>query len=385
MLRIITILLCWLFASLTVSSVYAQRTGDAEKDAALADQQAAKRGNLLKVREDAPDRYVVLKGDTLWHISSKYLLDPWRWPELWRGNREQIKDPHWIFPGDVLILDRANASLRLGGGVGESRPSATNDSGGQASRDIRLSPQVRSELIGKAVNVLPAHIVEPFLSKPQVIEVGSANALSLENAPMIVGGKEGKTLLGSGDAAYIAGLASEQINWNAVRPGKVLKDPGTGEVLGTEAIYLGKAKVIRRGEPAEVMIGKVKLEILKGDRLLPDERVEISNFSLKSPAREIEARVASIYGSVDIGGNYSIITVNRGNQDGLENGDVLALYRSTLPVSYKPDGDGKTVTLQPVPDRYGLVVIFKVSDRISYALVMNADRELAVGDTLRNP
>jgi hypothetical protein len=376
--RIITILFCSLFASLAVSSVYAQRTGNPEKDAELADKQAAKRGNVLRIADNAPDRYIVVKGDTLWDISSKFLLDPWRWPELWRGNRAQIKDPHWIYPGDILVLDRKNGTLSFGNVVSSG------------NGVVRLSPQVRSEPIGKAVPVLPANVIEPFLSRPQVLEASVVDGKyelddTLRNSPQIIGGKEGKTLLGTGDIAYIAGLTSEHLDWNAFRPGKELRDPETGEVMGTEAIYLGKVRVIRRGEPAEGMIGQVKLEILKGDRVMPDQRVDVSNYELKSPTRQIDARLVSIYGSVDTGGLHSIITINRGSRDGLETGNVLALFRSTNPLSYKPNGEGATVTVQPADDRYGLVTVFKVSERLSYALVMDSSRELAIGDTLRNP
>jgi hypothetical protein len=381
MLRIIAILFCSLFAGVASNSALAQRTGNPEKDAELADKQAVKRGNVLKIADNAPDRYVVVKGDTLWGISARYLSDPWRWPELWRGNRAQIKDPHWIYPGDVLVLDRKSGTLSL---------EQTGDSV-VSLRDGRLSPSVRSEPIGKAIPILPANVVEPFLSRPQIIEAVMVNgkiqeADTLRSAPVVVGGKEGKTLLGTGDVAYVSGLTSDKLDWNAFRSGKVLKDPSTGEVLGTEAIYLGKARVIRRGEPAEVMIGKQKLEFLKGDRLLPDERVEVANFALKSPAKPVEARVVSVYGGIDTGGLHSIISINRGKQDGLEVGNVLALYRSTLPLNFKPDdGLGKSVILQPEDDRYGLVTVFKVDNRLAYALVMDASRELAVGDTLRNP
>ena len=378
MRRIITILLCSLFASASVTTVYAQRTGNPETDAQLADKHAGKRGNQLKIADNAPDRYTVVKGDTLWDISAKFLADPWRWPELWRGNRDQVKDPHWIYPGDVLVLDRKNGTLSLArrgvSGVNEGR----------------LSPTVRSEALGKTIPVLPANVIEPFISRPIVIEASMVDGKvqqgdALKNAAQIIGGKEGKTLLGTGDIAYVSGLTGDTIDWTAFRSGKTLTDPANGEVVGTEAIYLGKVKVVRRGEPAEVMIGRVKLEILKGDRLLPAERGDVSNLTLKSPEREIDARIMSIYGGVDTGGLHSIITINRGKRDGLENGSVLALFRSTLPLNFKPEADGKSVTLQPVPDRYGLVTVFRVTDRLAYALVMQSSRELQVGDTLRNP
>ena len=377
MLRIITILLCWLFASLAVTSVYAQRTGNPEKDAELADKQAAKHGNVLKIADNAPDRYTVVKGDTLWDIASKFLLDPWRWPELWRGNRAQIKDPHWIYPGDVLVLDRKNGTLSV-------------ERGGVTLGEGKLSPTVIGQPLDKAIPVLPANVIEPFISRPVVIESAVVNGEvregeALNNAPMVLGGKEGRALLGYGDIAYVTGLTGDKLEWNAFRPGKALKDPVNGEVLGTEAVYLGKVRVVRRGEPAEVLIGKFKLEIARGDRLLPDERVPVSNLTLKSPSRAIDAKIVSVYGSVDTGGEHSIITLNRGKRDGIEPGNVLAMYRSTRALEYKPDNESRTVVVQPADDRYGLVTVFRVHDRLAYALVMQSAREIAIGDSLRNP
>ena len=378
MLRIITILLCWLFASFAVTTVYAQRTGNPEKDAELADRQAAKRGNHLKINENAPDRYTVVKGDTLWDISSKFLQDPWRWPELWRGNRSQIKDPHWIYPGDVLVFDRKNATLTL-----ESRSVS-------ATQEGRLSPTVRATMNEKAIPILPANVVEPYLARPQVLEAVMVDGQLqesdvLRNAPMVVGGKEGRSLLGNNDIAYVTGLTGDKLEWNLFRKGNPLKDPATGEIMATEAIYLGKGKIVRRGEPAELLIGRVKLEILKGDRLLPAERIPLANFALRAPAKETDARVMSIYGGVNTGGLHSIITINRGKNDGLEPGHVLALFRSTRVLNYRSDENSPQVSLQPPDDRYGLVTVFKVTDRLSYALVVDSSRELAVGDTLHNP
>jgi hypothetical protein len=376
MLRIIAIVFCWIFASLAVSSVYAQRTGNPEKDAELADRQAAKRGPA-KIADNAPDRYTVVKGDTLWGIASKFLNDPWRWADVWRGNKDQVKDPHLIFPGDVLVLDRKNGTISL------------DTKGRSVPGETKLSPTVRSESSTKAVPLLPANVIEPYLSRPQIVEFGEGldNAGQIEawkKAPQVIEGKEGRSLLASGDIAYVTGLEGDKVDWNVYRPGKVLKDPKTGEAMGTEAVYVGKVKVVRRGEPAEVRVGKFRLEVTPGDRLMMDERPLVTNYRLKSPSKEVEGHVMSIYGGVDTGGPYSIITINRGKRAGLEIGDVLALFRSTHTLEHKDDS-GQVRHIQPADDRYGLVTIFRVGERISYALVMDAGRELAVGDTLRNP
>lgn len=375
MLRIITILLC---GSLAATSSYAQRTGDPELDARLADRQVKRTGNVLKIAEDAPERYVVKRGDTLWGISSRYLSDPWRWPELWRGNREQIKDPHWIYPGDVLVLDRATGTLSLERGRTQSK-----------SDVVRVEPTERIEAIEKAVPVIPANAIEPYLARPMVLDARMVNGRYeesdlLRDAPKLLGANEGRVILGTGDRAYVTGMKSDALNWSVFRPGRRLVDPDTKELLGTEAIYLGAVRVVRRGDPAEVQIQSVKQEILPGDRLVVAERQVLTNYTLKRPEHEVRARVMTIYGAVDTGGQFSVVTINKGKRDGLEVGNVLALFHSLPPIVDKQsNGTERRVAL---PDeRYGLVTVFRVTERVSYGLVMEVNRPLSVGDSLRNP
>jgi len=380
MLRIITILLCWLVASFAVTSVHAQRTGNPEKDAELAYKHAEKRGNLLKIADNAPDRYKVVKGDTLWDIASKFLLDPWRWPELWRNNRNEIKDPHLIYPGDVLVLDRKKGTLSI-----------ERADGSGATQDGKLSPSVRSEPIQKAIPVVPANVIEPYLTRSlalesQLVDGKFKPADVFDNAPMVIGGRDGRTYLSQGDVAYVTGLKTENIDWVFMRPGRELRDPDNGELRGTEAVFLGRGKVIRRGDPAEVVIEKSRLEVQKGDRLIVEARSDVANFQLKSPAREVDAKVMSLYGNAtDVGGLHAIITLNKGKADGLDIGNVLALYKATNSLTYRPDGSNKDLTVTPTDDRYGLVTVFRVGDRMSYALVVQTKYEVVVGDSLRSP
>jgi hypothetical protein len=379
MVRIITILLC---GSLAATSSYAQRTGDPEQDARLADQQVKRTGNVLKIAEDAPARYVVKRGDTLWGISSRYLSDPWRWPELWRGNKDQIKDPHWIYPGDVLVLDRATGTLSF------ERDRAQ----GQAvlpSGVVRIEPTERIEAVEKAVPVIPANAIEPYLARPMVLDARMVNGRyeesdALRDAPKLLGANEGRVILGTGDRAFVSGMKSDALNWSVFRPGRRLVDPDSKELLGTEAIYLGAVRVVRRGDPAEVVIQSVKQEILPGDRLVVAERQALTNYTLKRPERDIQARVMTIYGAVETGGQFSVVTINKGQRDGLEVGNVLALFHSVPPIVDKQsDGGERRIAL---PDqRYGLVTVFRVTDRVSYGLVMETARPLVVGDALRNP
>ena len=155
----------------------------------------------LKLQENAPDRYVVEKGDTLWGIAGKFLKDPWRWAEIWRLNQDQIKNPHRIYPGDVIVLERTGgaAQLALDGGV------------------IKLGPRLRAEpLPEQAIPSIPPRLIEPFLSQPLVIEEGG-----LKQAPRIVGTQEGTVYLGAGNVAYVSGIReSKQKNWQIFRQGR---------------------------------------------------------------------------------------------------------------------------------------------------------------------
>ena len=381
MLRIITILFCWLMASLAVTSVYAQRTGNPVKDAELADKMATKRGNVLKIADNAPDRYVVQKGDTLWDLASKYLTDPWRWPELWRNNKDQIKDPHWIYPGDVLILDRNAGTLtRQRGGVVM----------GGDPKDVKLSPTQRSSEVAKPIPMLPANVVEPFLTRPLVLDVKVVDGKvqdgeALRNAPEIIGSPDERYILSTGDRVYIRGLSSDAVDWNVFRQGEPLIDPDNGEVLGREAVFLGAARITRRGDPAEAILRNVKKEVLRGDRLLAAERQPIANYLLSRPSKEVKGRVVSIFGGVNSAGQYSIITINRGSAAGLEAGSVLALYRQIPAFVRKIEGQEEPEKLVAPPERFGLITVFKTTEKLSYAIVMEANRPISVGDHLGTP
>jgi len=193
--------------------------------AATAAAQGSGGGNVLEIQPNAPDTYTVQKGDTLWGISSKFLKEPWKWPQLWRLNRDQIRNPHLIFPGEVVRLDRATGTLSLD----------------------RLSPQVRTErLAGEAIPSIPAKVIEPFLAQPLVNERDG-----LDNAPRIAATQEGYYNIGQGNRAYVDGLGdSREPLWQVYRAGIPLVDPDTKDTLGFEAVFLGQARLVRPGAPA---------------------------------------------------------------------------------------------------------------------------------------
>lgn len=333
----------------------------------LAAGQAAAQG-ALSLKEDAPDQYVVEKGDTLWSIANKFLKEPWRWPELWKLNQDQIRNPNRIFPGNIIVLDRnRGGSLALGTAV-------------------KLSPQVRVEALdANAIPAIPPNVIEPFLVQPLVIELDGMN-----NAPRIIGTEESRVHLGPGGIAYIAGMANaREPNWQIYRPGKALVDPDTKVTLGYEAEFLGTGRLTRPGDPATVQIVTARQEIGKGDRLVATGRPVINQYLPHAPKTQVQAKAISIYGALATSeaGKDAVVVINKGTRDGLENGHVLALYRAGAKVVDPSSTLSRDTapTFQLPDERYGLVFVFRTFSSVSYALIMESSRPVAPGDVLRTP
>jgi len=323
----------------------------------------------LQIKEDAPDRYVVVKGDTLWAISGRFLKSPWRWPEIWQLNKEEIKNPHWIYPGDVVILDRTNGTLRLG---------RTEKYQGRGFE--KRSPQTRVEPgTNLAIPAISPADIGPFLSQPLVIEQNG-----LASAPRIVANEENRVVIGAGNRAYVEGLAAGgPKQWHVFRPGKPLVDPDTKQTLGYEAIYLGDARVLKTGEPSTVEIIRTAQEILRDDRLVEATSVDLTNFVPHAAPAGVHGRVISAYGGVAEVGRGYIITLNLGSRQGMELGHVLAINRAGKVAAYFSGDQNKEVTLPE--ERIGLALIFRIFDNVSYALVMKSDLSIQIGDTVVTP
>ena len=342
---------------------------------AFAAGSASPSDNSLNIRSDAPDRHVVVKGDTLWDISGTFFKDPWRWPHIWGLNKDTIKDPHWIYPGDVIYLDRKNGTLHIGQpgeGSGEMAASGVGETG----NTVKLVPKVRVfPSAHDAIPSIPSSVIAPFLTRPLIVGEDE-----LKNAPTLIGAREGRVILGNADTAFVKNLPSDKgEQWQIYRPGKTFVDPVTDEVLGIEAIYLGNAEVTRFGKVSTVTITHAVEEINAGDRLILHTEDEVSNYLPRAPESKISATVISIYGGVSQGGQNTVITLNKGARDGLEKGHVLALYHKGEVV--KSDGEN-----YKLPDeRYGLVFVFRVFDKVSYALVMETRLPVQLLDSAKNP
>jgi len=316
----------------------------------------------IELAADAPDRHIVLPGDTLWGIASKFLKNPFRWPELWSLNTEQVKNPHRIYHGQVVILDRSGDQPQLKLGV------------------VKLSPQVRTEPVALEIPAISPQAIEPFLSEPLVIDPAG-----FDQAPRIVATEESRVMSGNGDTIYVSDADPKIKSWQVFRPGKPLVDPENGEVLGLEAVFLGNASSVSRNTDVTTMqITRVKQEIGRGDRLVPASRPEIVSYMPHPPSQPVSARIIALYGGVGEGGRHSIVSLSRGKRDGIEMGHVLAIERAGRSVTNRFDDD-KQQTHQLPDERYGLLFVFRVFDRVAYALVMDASRPVVPGDKVRQP
>ena len=337
----------------------------------------------LALKPDAPDRYVIVPGDTLWGISTRYTDSPWRWPELWGMNREQIQNPHLIYPGMVLLLDRARGTLSIGGiDTGPVTPGAP---AGPAGGD-KLTPRVRAESLAKQViPSIPPSAIEPFLSRPLVIEPDG-----LDKAPTIVATEKDRVILAAGNFAYVRGITdASEVTWYVYRRGDPLVDPDSNRTLAYEAIYLGTAQVTRPGDPATVVLTSTVQEVNPGDKLVAAGRAETLSYAPHAPAVQLSGRVMKIYGSVGrVGeaGPLQIISINRGRTDGIEVGHVLALYSLGGTVRDTTQARNARDALIKLPDeRAGLSFVFRVFDRVSYALIMQVTKPISPLDVVRTP
>jgi LysM repeat protein len=322
----------------------------------------------IELAADAPNRHVVVPGDTLWGISSKFLKDPFRWNELWKLNADEVKNPHWIYPGQVLVITYVDGQPRLG---------IAGEAGGIPT--VKLDPQVRITNQTQEISAIPQQAIEPFLSQPLVVEEDA-----LEGAPRIIAVQNNRVFTGQDDLAYVNKLPAGAAQlWQIYRPGAAMKDPKTGDVLGYEAILLGTAKLVKEGEPATVRLISVRQEVGKDDRLVAAPRPDIVSYPLHKPKNGVTSSVVSIYGGSTAGGRYSTVAISGGEKSGIERGHVLALSRSGEVITDRYR-DGKTEVTLP-NERYGLIYVFRTFQKISYALVMEAREPIEVGDVVSTP
>ncbi|MDQ6627973.1 MAG: LysM peptidoglycan-binding domain-containing protein [Pseudomonadota bacterium] len=334
---------------------------------------------LSDILPGAPDVYTIKRRDTLWDISKMYLRSPWRWPELWGLNLEEVRNPHLIYPGQVLFLDKSNGRARLR--LGEQ----------MAAGDSRMQPRVRSRDIAlEGISSIPFNLIEPFLNEAVIFETNQ-----LADAPRIVAAQEGRVLLSRGDTAYVRGEIGKEREFRIFRTPRPLSDPTTHEILGYEATYVGASEYTVQGEtrtgadgkaeivPATFTVTSIRQEAGVGDRLAPVPAREYTNYAPHPPAGPIAGQIVSIYGDSLTAGQNQIVALNKGANDGMERGHVLALYHDGRVVTDPTDGRRTKIKL---PDeRHGVLFVFRVFERMSYALILSVKEPVSPGDRFSQP
>ena len=321
------------------------------------------------LRPDHPDSYVVKKGDTLWDISTTFLKTPWLWPEIWHAN-PQIANPHLIYPGDTISLVYIDGKPRL---VVKQGP---------GSRTVKLTPTKRYTPLDSAIPAIPLDAINAFLNRTRVVE-----RQVLNDAAYIVAGHEGRITLGKDDKVYsrdgLKGIADLYNVYGVFRPGELFVDPDTGEELGVEAQEIGMGRIIAKDDDIGTMnLSSTEEEVRLEDRLLPTEEANvIPTFFPSAPSQELEGSIIAVLGGVSQIGQYDVVAINKGEREQLEVGNIMAIYHQ----SGKARDRIRKELVQLPPERAGLLMIFKTFEKMSFALVLKAERPLAVADLVRNP
>jgi nucleoid-associated protein YgaU len=383
-------------------AAHAQRYPITPEQRSTAQQVAQAGVPLSELAPDAPDQYTVKRGDTLWAISGMFLKSPWRWPELWGMNMEEVHNPHLIYPGQQLVLEKVDGRARLRvRGEGDQRPIET----------VRVSPRVRVEPLpdGGAIPTLQPNAIEPFLTEPLIIDDAELKA-----APRIVGVPDDRVLLTRGDRAYARGLSTTPLvqkvpgraeTYRLFRDARPIVAPGTRQVLGYEAQYLGRAQLVRSEStqtaprnfflftagsqetivPATIDIVSAKWDIGIGDRLLPEPPRQFATYAPHAPVGPMTGSIVSVYGdAVSIAGQNQVVVIDKGTADGVDSGTVLAILKTGEQRSDRTQ-DGQHATIKLPDERNGLLMVFRPFERLSYALILEINDAVQIGDRVASP
>lgn len=325
----------------------------------------------INLKEGHPEQHVVVKGDTLWDISAKFLQDPWRWPEIWEVNPE-LENPHLIYPGDIIFLSYVDGKpvLKVNRGVAQRR---------DHSNTVILSPFPRASRLDHAIPTIPYDAIRQFLDHPTIM-----TPEEVEHAAYITASDEGRLISGTAHRIYVRGIPNTYSEFDIIRPGKpYYNDPKRKkDILGYEAIRLATAKVEAFGDPATLRIKHSAREVLVGDRLIPSRRQAISqNFKPKAPTQQVKGEIISTPDGITRVTQFQIAVINIGTSDGLKTGNILSVFQQGDVVR-----DPITRKKVQLPDeKAGTLMVVRTLERFSYALVMEASRDIRLYDMVRNP
>jgi LysM repeat protein len=353
-------------------------------------------GSGIPLAADAPDRYTVKQGDTLWDISQVFLRDPWYWPEIWYLN-PQVRNPHLIYPGDTLVLLSVNGQPQVQvaergpeGAAAESAPLPPSDTEGAPTRGgsgVRLSPRVRSMPITSAVTAIPYDAVAAFMGRPSLL-----TKEQVKSGPYLMGVRDSHIIGGEDNEVYARGIEGAPIGtrYNFIHIDGPMRDPETNKILGYRGVFAGMGTVTSDTDPTKLSAGMTQREVLRGDKLFPEEVTVNLDFLPHPVPDDVRGSIMAVDG-VTVAGPLNVVALNRGTKHGLELGHVLGIHQKGEKVRdvYK-EGDkdkfwsiGKRVKL---PDeRIGVVMVFKTYENMSYALIMDTTHPVRVGDLVGAP
>lgn len=327
-----------------------------------------------------PETYIVQEGDTLWDISTVFLRDPWLWPEIWYKN-PQVQNPHLIFPGDVLAIIYIGGQKRIQiTRRGEDGQALASGSAGM--KIIKLSPRVRSQSIDASIPSIPIDSIRQFLQRPLIIDEDE-----LAKSAYVISSQDSHLINSINDKLYVRKLDTSSGNgrYQIFRPNRALNDPDTGELLGYEAIFVGDTKLLLGGDPASVMVTSSVREILRNDRILPIDNTNFErDFFPRPPSTNVSGKIISLLDAISQLGQYQTIAINLGVRDGIETGNVLNIKR---PGDVIPDKEEEDPAFRiKLPDeKVGTAMIIRSFEKMSYALVMTADRPVSIKDYVESP
>ncbi|NNE63764.1 MAG: LysM peptidoglycan-binding domain-containing protein [Gammaproteobacteria bacterium] len=328
-----------------------------------------------------PQTYIVQEGDTLWDISSVFLRDPWYWPEIWYKN-PQVENPHLIYPGDVLAIIYVGGQKRVQISQRGEQGAALAGTGTGGMKVVKMSPRVRTQTIESSIPSIPIDSIRHLLARPLVIDEDQ-----LKNSAYIISSLDSHLVNSINDKLYVRKLDTSTGNgrYQVFRPNRPLFDPITNELLGYEALYVGETKLLLRGDPATVRVTNSEREILRNDRVLPIDNTNFErDFFPRPPATDVSGEIVSLLDAISQLGQYQTLAINLGSRDGLETGNLLNINRRGEIIPDKEEED-PTFRVKLPDEKIGTAMIIRAFEKMSYAMVMTADRPVGKRDYVISP
>ena len=327
-----------------------------------------------------PETYIVQEGDTLWDISTVFLRDPWFWPEIWFKN-PQVENPHLIYPGDTLAIIYVGGERKvqvLSRGEEGSVLAQTSD----GLKIVKVSPRVRSKSIDATIPSISIESIRHLIERPVIIDEDTLN-----NSAYVLSSLDNHLINSINDKLYVRKLDTSLGNgrYQIYRPDRALYDPITDELLGFQTLYVGESKLLLRGDPASVRVTNSEREILRDDRVMPmDNTIFERDFYPRPPSTEVRGEIVALLDAISQTGVYQTIAINLGNRDGVESGNILRIRRSGGVVHDKNEKDPRFLVKLP-DEQVGMAMIIRAFDKMSYALIMEADFPIRVRDSVETP